>query len=269
MAVKLSGCSTAGLLWLTLCSGAVSADTPCPRMRGDPACEYPGCSDIPCAEGSGTCSGRCSPPSCSAKGTWRHFCHGMEYVCYRMNDAGYEKCPDRPDCAATPGYFCNWTLGGTLTACRGGSFSSEAGASACLLCPSGTFSEEMKATSGAVCRHCPPGTTSLPGSGNLTDCGCPKGSTGPDGGGPCTECAAGHYKGSLGSASCSSCAAGTFSAKSGVSACTRCEMGKYSTATGATSAAVCTDCPAGKTSEYGSDAISACKDKARIPHFEL
>jgi len=50
------------------------------------------------------------------------------------------------------------------------------------MCPAGTYSAVVGAVSNASCLACRPGSSSLPGSANASDCKCTEGYTGPDGG---------------------------------------------------------------------------------------
>ncbi|KAJ1471156.1 hypothetical protein T484DRAFT_1601495, partial [Baffinella frigidus] len=94
--------------------------------------------------------------------------------------------------------------------------------------------------SAGVKSTCPANTSSIAGSGELTDCICLAGYTGSDGT-ACTGCIPGKYKTDPGSAACTSCLAN-----------------KYSTTVAATASTTCQDCPLNTLSATGSDALIDC-----------
>ena len=86
----------------------------------------------------------------------------------------------------TPDVHCNSTSKNNSSPfkcvpCTTGTFSSSATVT-CTMCPAGTYSAVVGAVSNASCLPCSPGSSSLPGSTNVSDCKCIEGYTGPDGG---------------------------------------------------------------------------------------
>lgn len=148
------------------------------------------------------------------------------------------------------GYKCPNMDGQTMTECDDGTYSPAAGASACLLCPPGSYSQKVANGNRALaaCDACPRGKHQ-PSSGRSS----------------CEPCnAPGTFQDELGGAACKVCPAGyknkTLSSlpQSGVprleDACDACTEGKYNHADGA---GVCFECPIGTYSE--STAQRACQ----------
>jgi hypothetical protein len=182
------------------------------------------------------------------------------------------------------GYYGNVS---NCQACLQGSYSSMNGSSICQLCPAGTFSTVIAATSASVCQACssgnysssagssmcltcPIGTYSQSGATNCTTC--PSGTIANYiGASTCMACPAGFYSyntsmcqvcplGSIastsGSSTCTLCAAGTFAINT--TACLSCPQGTYSTGTGN---GMCTACVVGTYSSQ----IAATSSATCIP----
>ena len=128
---------------------------------------------------------------------------------------------------------------GACTACTAGTYKNENGSAACMLCSRGKYSTAAAAIAEATCSDCPAHTSSVLGSGLLTQCICNVGYTGPDGG------------------TCVACVAGKFKTSNGSAPCTECSPGKFSTGTGVASETTCADCPANAYSGPGS-AVCTC-----------
>lgn len=123
----------------------------------------------------------------------------------------------------TPGNVSVSPGSSQCSACQAGTYSNPAG-TACMQCPSGTFSSTIAATNISACMQCPPGSYAARGS-----------------------------------SSCTSCPAGTYSISAGES-CIRCPSSTYSSVVGASSQSSCLPCPAGTASyETGATNSSSCK----------
>lgn len=143
---------------------------------------------------------------------------------------------------------------GTCVSCGPGEFSATPGSIACSLCPGGTFSTVVGATSSTECVRCAAGSyTEAAGSISCTPCPAGTYSTraGASSSAFCLFCAAGTWSSTLGSNSsdaCVPCEAGTYSAvvaAASISTCIACVEGTYSSKTGAAALSDCTACPAG------------------------
>jgi hypothetical protein len=125
--------------------------------------------------------------------------------------------------------------------CPAGSSSNIVGATSCTTCSAGSFSSAQGSTS---CTPCNAGTYSSAGSPYCST-QCPAGSFSESAFSSCTPCPAGTASSAIGatfSSACSTCAAGSFS-PSGAVSCTQCPDRTYSTFTGATSNSTCLPCP--------------------------
>ena len=101
--------------------------------------------------------------------------------------------------------------------CIEGTYSTTAGATACVDCERGTYA----AASGAIsCNLCGSDSDSVSGSSDATACICNAGFSGPDGG-PCSSCPSGEYKEVSGTHSCLPCPPGSYSV-GGAALCTQC-----------------------------------------------
>jgi hypothetical protein len=122
-------------------------------------------------------------------------------------------------------------------------------AMACKVCSAGSYLDA------GVCRACPDGSTSLPGSTSLSSCICEKGYTLQ--GASCSQCILGTFKNTTGNGPCDPCAVGASTAfqgsvdrwacaclpgsyGDGVSLCTPCSEGEYNPYSNQT---VCLSCP--------------------------
>ena len=134
--------------------------------------------------------------------------------------------------------------------CPAGSFlgGAAAGASACELCPVGTFSTAVGASSSAVCVACGPGTYQATAGASLASA--------------CAACGVGAYSTGTQATACALCGAGTFQTGKGMpdpGNCSLCQVGTYSSALGAPNSTLCTDCGAGKyQTGLGMRAASDC-----------
>ena len=165
---------------------------------------------------------------------------------------------------------------GSCTPCAAGTTSAEGAAmfsTDCTICPTSTWSH----AGDPLCTECPEGTSSPPGSDDVSDCTkcpagswaaegdtdctpCPAGTTAPAGSDAITDCAdclAGSWS-HEGDPTCTPCAAGTSTGGGGGSmddtACVTCEPGSWAAAGDGS----CTLCPAGSTSAAGSIWSLAC-----------
>ncbi|KAG8903498.1 hypothetical protein FRB99_003212 [Tulasnella sp. 403] len=113
--------------------------------------------------------------------------------------------------------------------CPAGSFSSIAVVSnkptKCTLCPGGTWSPTVGASSQAACQLCPAGAM------------CPNGSSSPE------LCPPGKFAAETGSDQCEKCPAGEFNSVSGAKKCCECCGGTFAPGPGNTA---CKACPANK-----------------------
>ncbi|KAJ1467884.1 hypothetical protein T484DRAFT_1644994 [Baffinella frigidus] len=190
------------------------------------------------------------------------------------------------------------------TACATGAYKPTTGAVACTTCPDGTSSvagsDELAdckcvvgytaTTDGEVCIACsagsyksttgtgscvgvcPTGTSSEPGSDELTDCKCNTGYTAGSDGIACSPCGVGTYKDVAGAVGCQACPTNTSSASGSSSQsncvciigytapsngtdCTICEAGTYKNVTGAVE---CATCPGGTSSVAGTTLVAGC-----------
>jgi hypothetical protein len=135
------------------------------------------------------------------------------------------------DCVCNVGY--SGVALENCTACASGKYKAVNGSASCSLCMPGKYSTETGQIEVATCQHCPNGTTSYAGSGNITNCSCTYGYTAARAtfGTQCMACAAGKFKDSIGSGECSLCPGGTYSAETGQASnatCTLCPTGGYS-----------------------------------------
>ncbi|KAJ1482146.1 hypothetical protein T484DRAFT_1898220 [Baffinella frigidus] len=125
----------------------------------------------------------------------------------------------------------------------------------CVPCPAGSY----KPTNGSGgCTGCPalPNATSLPGSGNVSECTCKAGWVGGDGGAECAVCPAGTYKMGNGTGVCTACPAGTSSPSPGSASnasCLPCLPGEYASTAGR---GACKVCPGMSVSGAGASACS-------------
>ena len=135
--------------------------------------------------------------------------------------------------------------------CNGG-FSGPNGG-VCAPCVAGTYKDTIGS---ALCKTCPPSTTSAAGSMTVSDCTCIAGySSAEKDVGTCVVCAADTYKDVKGTESCTPCPANSMSPQGSVSisACT-CNMGYYKDQSGVG----CTPCPESSLSPPASTSITAC-----------
>jgi hypothetical protein len=137
-------------------------------------------------------------------------------------DAGYTSLLVSPYCAA----------------CQPGTYKSDTGRAACLLCPTGQYSVEGQ----SACTNCSVGTYYTTTCGNVCSSGC-------------TSCPVGTYGRATGTTVCASCEAGTYSATTGLSACTRCAVGTFQ---GSTNSTTCAPCGNGASSAAGSTSNTQC-----------
>ena len=141
--------------------------------------------------------------------------------------------------------------------------------SACVACPSGTYSPASTVLGVAACLNCLPGTYSA-SSASTTCATCAVGYyAGSSGASTCTPCPGGSVSTVTGATTCALCSANTY-ALAGSSICSFCSFGLYSPAgsqycsncqagTYATSASVCTSCAAGSYSNsLGQTACAPC-----------
>jgi len=152
-----------------------------------------------------------------------------------------------------PGTWSNVLQATTCMSCGGRHYSGVAGAtfvSLCVLCPPGTYVNEAE----QKCISCPGGTYAQgPDTDICTSCG-----EGMYGGGTgatelfqCVTCPAGTYANES-ALTCTACVAGKWAAVSATT-CLTCESGKYSTTGNA-----CTACPPDSDSPAESVSISNC-----------
>ncbi|KAJ6230217.1 insulin-like growth factor binding protein [Anaeramoeba flamelloides] len=131
----------------------------------------------------------------------------------------------------------------------------------CLMCPIGTYSGIINATSVDECLPCEEGTY-VDHEGAQFCYLCDKGSyQGGQGYNYCNKCGPGTYQNEKGMSYCNLCPAGTFSDISGntnVMGCTECPLGKFSNISGATSTNDCTECPDGFYNDV--EAATACQE---------
>ena len=137
-----------------------------------------------------------------------------------------------------------------------------------------------------MCLKCAPNSNAPASSDHFLDCQCNAGYSGPDGS-VCTACVAGKYKsvggeslcvecprnstseiGSLNTSDCRClpgftankgecvvCSAGTYKLITSDAACANCEPGKFKDTRGT---GLCSPCPKGTTSPFGSNTSKAC-----------
>jgi rubredoxin len=152
--------------------------------------------------------------------------------------------------------------------CRecGQGFWSSNGAEDCTICPAGTFSTLMTATSANSCQQCTSGKFSS-SDGSLLCYSCDSG-TYADGlaNTGCTVCPAGKYASGSERSECTNCPGGKYLEDAGTDKllhnsgddCKSCSAGKYSIDD--VGHAACSSCPAGKRSNSGSDTCDLCPD---------
>ena len=190
------------------------------------------CSTPTCTNGQravGTCSSAYNAPL----GGNDYYCGGSIAGWYLPPAGGVAtKCPlgtystanDVSSCTvcAAGTYYTTTTTGASSNsiclACPVGKYSS-AGATACTLCPVGTY---RPSTGGSQCMTCPPGTEST-----------------ATGASACQSCAAGKFSQT---GTCVACQTGTFAASTGSAACLSCGPGNYGSSTS------CIPCPIGTAS---------------------
>ena len=133
----------------------------------------------------------------------------------------------KEDCQCNSG----WTApmnGQNCAACERGTYKVGIGASRCLPCSSGKYSDAVNATSADFCLSCPKSTFAPQGRANCSECQpfsdswgdrgskqtckCNRGFTGRDGE-TCSGCIPGKYKIVIGDRPCSYCLTGTYSDK--------------------------------------------------------
>lgn len=182
--------------------------------------------------------------------------------------------------ACLPGKFMQFGSA-ACSNCEFGKYAASSGntnSEACLQCGAGKFSM----TNQSQCDSCPDGTSSLAGSGVVTNCSCNAGfqSIVPGQlGGTCVQCEAGKYKETRGTAVCTSFLPGTYgsalgaTSQSNASACpgnsnsqagitlvTQCSCNLGYTGAITTTASTCTACTAGKfKNTTGSGACVDCE----------
>jgi hypothetical protein len=166
------------------------------------------------------------------------------------------------------GTYAEKRTGTACTDCAGGRAAGR-GASACRVCPPGTYSAPRSpnctkcdagtaSTAGStICSNCPAGRyTAIKGSNN-TDCYiCPAGTFSIERSSGCTNCSKGQYS-EAESGSCINCDAGKYQKKVGFRGdvnCTQCDFGRYS----AIGAAVCVDCAKGTLSNNDNTDCTSC-----------
>ncbi|NBX19008.1 MAG: hypothetical protein EBR09_16800 [Proteobacteria bacterium] len=105
------------------------------------------------------------------------------------------------------GTFSENVTSNTCIKCEAGKFSTTTGATAvstCVNCSANTYSEIIGASSINTCKNCPINSISSTGSRTISNCTCNAGFTGPTDGN-CSACALGKYKSIAGSGSCNDC----------------------------------------------------------------
>lgn len=111
----------------------------------------------------------------------------------------------------------------------------DAGATACLLCGVGKYSDRDAATSNATCTACPVATYApVAGGGSLA--------------GACLPCGLGTFGTETGQSACRLCPAGTYADSEGKSSCDACVDGTYASDQGN---AFCAPCPLGTSTARG------------------
>ena len=202
-------------------------------------------------------------------GSWINFdCSSASffgYVCEFMGSSGCDSCPNGTYSATLVSNHSGHEASKCLP-CAGGSWVVET-ATECELCPPGTWSTVLGATSNLVCEQCKPGAYSN-SSGSVECTECHAGSWQQDlGASNCFLCTqAGMYSDVIGATTssvcsgscnvgsklsesadgCEVCKPGSYSSALSSSACLPCEAGKYSSFNGAS---ICFVCSAGKFAE--------------------
>jgi len=141
----------------------------------------------------------------------------------------------------------------------------------CVDCPLNTYQDEetLSENGDGVCKACPSGTVSPPGTASASDCNncdagqgvvpggtcevCPIGTRSQDG--ICLPCSPGTYQDETGKQTCKACAKGTSQSAEGQSTCVECAAGKVSAQTGLET---CTDCFTGKYQDQTGQTV--CED---------
>ncbi len=120
-------------------------------------------------------------------------------------------------------------------------------ASACVLCPAGSYNDRYGATACLACSagSYNPGTLPAPS---------------------CTLCRPGTYSGFAQSAACAACPPGTYNPSNGSDACAMCPAGAFNPQKGSVSAGDCLLCPKGSfNSETGAVLCRACPAGSSCP----
>ena len=148
----------------------------------------------------------------------------------------------------------------TCSPCAKGTYNSIPGASQCLKCPPGTYSDTSTAVSLASCTPCPIATYgNMSGAYALSACSdCPPGTNSSLlGAAECAPCRAGSYAEGNRREQCELCQAGTFGQQmraSSKASCGSCPAGTFSSA----GSMICTRCPPGTSSQEGSGDCQPC-----------
>ena len=212
------------------------------------------------------------------------------------NSASPEQSTEASNCQCNQGY--TGPDGGACEPCEAGKFKSSIGSHSCTACISGTYLNRTGATRQSQCTACPYGSTSNPGSGNITDCQCQRGYQGNRDGEPCEECPPNTYKNEVGSESCtlcdpnaqsprgstqqntckcnkgytgqdglkcSECLAGEYKDNLGNPPCRSCDPGTYSSVIASNTSENCLGCIAGKFSTGGASKCTSCPGNSSSP----
>jgi hypothetical protein len=181
---------------------------------------------------------------------------GRNTTCDACREGKYSYPPGQPGataCRVCPNGTFSLARSGLCTACDLGWWAL-AGSANCTACPRNTFLDIPGQGGEESCRPCPTGSISLArGNSDPTCSACPPGTYQLEG--ECTSCTPGSYSKS-GSVVCSPCLAGTYSEAKATS-CLDCPMGTYS---GTNYSGACSPCLPGLFGEYtGASTCLQCR----------
>jgi sugar lactone lactonase YvrE len=161
-----------------------------------------------------------------------------------------------------------WSTGSSPNCrpCARSSFADGSGATACTLCPQGTFGlEGFGFTSQeTACQNCPAGSYAAQ-LGSLKCSKCPAGTWSSKGSSECEPCPSGYYSNDPGlnsSTFCETCPQGTYGGGGIISSCIPCSAGTYGvenpTQAPTSRSIACSSCPVGTFSPSGALSCTYC-----------
>ncbi|KAJ1467883.1 hypothetical protein T484DRAFT_1644991 [Baffinella frigidus] len=222
-----------------------------------------------CPSGTSSVAGSDEETDCKCMAGFEAGADGV--VCTACAAGTYKETVGTGTCAACPLRTTSVAGSGDLIDCKCVvGYTATTDGEECTACSAGSY--KLTTGTGSCVGVCPTGTSSEPGSDELTDCKCNTGYTAGSDGIACSPCGAGNYKDVAGAVGCQPCPLKTSSASGSSSLsncvcivgytalsngtdCTICEAGTYKNVTGAVE---CATCPSGTSSTAGTTMVTGC-----------